>query len=770
MSLGSDFKYAEILKVRDGDNDGFIYDGTPRQRPAPRKPTGRHLTKLNGPVRSGDTYRGFTFDDETARIFNKALLGMRDRNRPLFQAFGNINWSTFFKAGRDKKVYLNHLGPHEKMLVMGALMDLNPPVKEKRAPYRGPRPKDGDGLYKDPGKNPKYKYVSDADILRAVKKAGLVARTRAEDPKNDDPPPRRDPVGEKAVRRAMRQRRDIGKAEVEKGKTTAAINQARLRVMNAMRKWQENMHPRGPGGRFRDKPGGGTSFTAGSRRTGRAKTPMTADKVLLGAAKLINAAHSQHTGKTPGKKAATKPPTGPKKKAAGKIDQAALGRAKNKIAADKELSARVHDARQKGAVLALSDNEQKRYKQAREGGLEHREAMKFARAKGQGRPRTAPSAKTPATKDPIKRVAERKPATKAPKAVREKLKPPKVAPAPNRDDTAQKKKLAENRASSARNKALDAHFDKGGSMADAPHGMFEYAQAHPERFEVTRDLQGVSGAKIIRDKETGELRFFKKTAYGHPVGNKAMDDPKAETFKFDLLNEVVMSSVMQELGIDVPTIRGDGDMNSRDKASVSAEHADDFGRRTGLAVNLDDFPPRDAEIDMQSFWNLYMFDYLSSQVDRHSGNIGWGQDEKGVWHVIPVDNGGVYDALRSRDYTDYDQMGLAEYADQDVAEWLATGHASTYHNTMVSVLGGSGRGQKARAVQRMQESTEFIDQFIQRFKKVDLGAIADKVIEDNNLEGEAADHVYDLMRIMLVREEIFSEAPDEAVTALLKGH
>lgn len=175
-----------------------------------------------------------------------------------------------------------------------------------------------------------------------------------------------------------------------------------------------------------------------------------------------------------------------------------------------------------------------------------------------------------------------------------------------------------------------------------PDGLEQYIRAHPERFEVVEVGGGNTGAATfsVRDKQHGEVHFFKRGSNDGPVGSTG-----------DSINEVLAG----KLGAAAfPDLFLDADFAERPEFGgnplIRMDHIDERAAVHGSDTIFYDSGARDLSApmaDRKQPLALQLFNYFSNNNDRHDGNIGWFLDSDGKMHIVPTDNGNAFNAYNA---------------------------------------------------------------------------------------------------------------------------
>lgn len=249
-----------------------------------------------------------------------------------------------------------------------------------------------------------------------------------------------------------------------------------------------------------------------------------------------------------------------------------------------------------------------------------------------------------------------------------------------------------------------------------PEGLVEHVFAHPERFQTNRVHGGQGGAFTVLDKKTGREFFFKETLNGQPNANgqsvemhgeavnevmsgkiggafrkwfpdvdfaSSIEEGISPVIRMDHMNE----HVKKHFGKDVAAIRFDSTYDEEEGWGTK-------DGRWGLNI-MEEWTPSPNWKPVRDPANplaIHIFDFLTNNTDRHSGNFATVEHNDGTVSLVAMDNGAAFHGFDMWASSVIPSHFITAPETVGYAEWL-----DTYNS-------GSGLGPDGRAHQMIDET------------------------------------------------------------------
>lgn len=173
-------------------------------------------------------------------------------------------------------------------------------------------------------------------------------------------------------------------------------------------------------------------------------------------------------------------------------------------------------------------------------------------------------------------------------------------------------------------------------------GLLGYIADNPDQFDVKapRIEGGSADTVIVKDRDNGRLYFFKM----------AESDPNAGMWG-DGINEVMTGQIAEKAmpGL-LPQADFVGQPSDTQHTIIRADHVTQFAKDHGVDVKSTAFtnngfkPDKAAVGEDRRMLALHIFDYLTNQSDRHDAGIAVVTDKEGKQHYIGFDQGAAFHA------------------------------------------------------------------------------------------------------------------------------
>lgn len=253
-----------------------------------------------------------------------------------------------------------------------------------------------------------------------------------------------------------------------------------------------------------------------------------------------------------------------------------------------------------------------------------------------------------------------------------------------------------------------AYLKEGGDLANVPDALLgkaihDNSRGKDPRFKKTDSDGGVNGMDRFLDTKTG-----------HKLGVKFGTGGKKGKAKGEInsaFNEVMGAHMGERLGFLQGQIRFDGPPDSGDTGTPVIV--------VDLAQNYVDgtvHGPRDmynGRMHVDDSVRLTALDFISLNVDRHTGNFLQFEDTEGVSRIVPIDNGRGWNGVRK------EGNGIRAGGDDSPMEeqWAEWAEYYRFSGAAAGLFPRGNRGQVERnrddvikAIEEMQETMRVADE------------------------------------------------------------
>lgn len=332
----------------------------------------------------------------------------------------------------------------------------------------------------------------------------------------------------------------------------------------------------------------------------------------------------------------------------------------------------------------------------------------------------------------------------------------------------------------------DADYDKrSGPIADFEAAVSErndaddlmaLAQAGLRTGKIKSAFEGLDKVPTMSEyigivDEKGTKYFIKRSGY-----DPSREDNEVPTYSFyDHIDDFVGTRLFEEMDITTPHAIGfAANPNDIRKGAIVGQWRDDVVPKDAKKVR---HTPKDKATtypsfvkadwaDRREFMRIMVMDFIINNRDRHTNNFFEYDDKDGKRHIVPYDqslSGAAAARARESHLQEVEKFGGAvvdvESLDDlpfDEVEASATRSFREFVRSGWDDLGENYNSEMARRVGVLYEGDmeTFLDDLEEMLQEVldkDLAGVVDKIIKDQKLEGDAAKEADDMAFIVTNR-------------------